>query len=94
MFTRHLCEQFDEYIEEGCLIWEAAKFLLGIGMFGGDGLTRTVRFKFCRVDSLQNKTRTDEITTDMERRRFISYVRVSFSLNITSRKVDWAFQKQ
>lgn len=57
------------------------------------GLTRTARFKFCKADSLQNKTRTDQITTDMERRRFISYVRVSFSLNTTSRKVDWAFQQ-
>lgn len=49
------------------MIWKEDKLGLGKGMFEGDSLSGAVRFKFRRADSLQNKTRTEEIRNRREK---------------------------
>lgn len=41
------------------MVWKEVTIGLRIGMFGGDRLSRTVGFKFCRADDWQTKTRTE-----------------------------------
>ena len=35
------------------MIWKGAR--LGMGMLGEDGLSRTMRSKFCRTDEIRNR---------------------------------------
>lgn len=78
-------------VEEGCLICKGVTFGLGIGMFGGDGLSRTVSFKFYRADDLQNRTRTDEIRNRHEK-EYLYYLHKDLFFPkhyIKEKKMDW-----
>lgn len=68
------------------MIWKEATLGLRIGMFGGDRLSRTVRFKFCRADDLQTKTRAERPGTDMKGGSFITYRRIYFSPELYTQK--------
>lgn len=82
-----------EYGQGSCSIWKAVTTGLRLGMFGGDRLSKTVRFKFiCRADDLQTETRTERLGTDVKRGSFISYGRIYyFSKQYTPPKKDQDF---